>query len=64
MNSQFELELKKRLNEEIEKIKDAMSSGISVNSHSDYMKLVGKCAAFREVQDVLCGEVSTDLNMR
>lgn len=64
LNTQFEATLRERITEEREKIKNALALGTGVKDFGDYMKLVGKCTAYQEVCDTLCGEVSDHLNKR
>ena len=62
-NIQFEIELKKLINDEIERIKDNLSSGLSVVDYADYRHQVGKILGLRSVSE-LCEEVQSILAKR
>jgi hypothetical protein len=62
-NNLFEQELKKAIEEEIERLKDNVSNGLSVVDYSDYKHQVGKIAGLRIVLD-LCEAVQSEISKR
>jgi hypothetical protein len=62
-NNLFEKELRKLITEEIERLKDNVSNGLSVVDYSDYKHQVGKIAGFRTVLE-LCDVVQSELSKR
>ena len=63
-NSQFETELKKRLAEEIDRLKVNLAQGLAVKSYDEYRHLVGQIFAFERVANEYCDEVQTAINKR
>jgi hypothetical protein len=59
----FEKELRKLITEEIERLKDNVSNGLSVVDYSDYKHQVGKIAGLRTVLE-LCDMVQSELSKR
>jgi len=59
-NTQFENELKKLIQEEISRISDNLSNGLSIVDYPDYKHQVGKILGLRSVLE-LCAEVQTIL---
>jgi hypothetical protein len=62
-NNLFEKELRKLITEEIERLKDNVSNGLSVVDYSDYKHQVGKIAGLRTVLE-LCDMVQSELSKR
>jgi hypothetical protein len=63
-NNQFEAELKKRIAEEIDRLKDNLAIGLAVTDYPKYQHLIGQIFAFRTVVDSYCDEVTTAINKR
>jgi hypothetical protein len=59
----FEIELKKLINEEIKRIEENLSNGLSVVDFADYRHQVGKIIALRTVLE-RCDEVQSILNKK
>jgi hypothetical protein len=51
----FEYELKKLIQEEIERLTDVLKSGVSIHDIADYKHLTGQLVAWRKLDD-LCDE--------
>jgi hypothetical protein len=62
-NNQFHIELKKILDEEIEKLVEQITNKLSVSDFANYTYIVGKINALREVYGY-CEEVNTILSKR
>ena len=62
-NNQFEIELKKLIAEEIERLTENLSNGLSVTDFSEYKLYVGKISALRSVVE-MCDDVQTTLSKR
>ncbi len=58
----FESELKKRIIEEIGRIREMMENSSSVNDIAQYKFLVGQIFAYRRVTEYYFDEVNTKLN--
>ena len=63
-NNQFEAELKKRIAEEIDRLKENLAVGLAVPDYPTYKNIVGQIAALRLVDDSYCDEVQTAINKR
>jgi hypothetical protein len=63
-NTQFEYELKKMIREEINRMKDNLSSIASTPDYHTYTNIVGKIWAFERVCDYYCDEVNSLINKR
>jgi len=63
-NTQFEFELKKRITEEVDRIKDNLAAGLAVTDYAQYQNQVGRIAALRTVADYYCNEINTTINER
>lgn len=61
-NSQFEIELKKLIAAEIERLRGDLESGLAVNDHSKYREYVGELRALRKVAESYCDEANTIIN--
>ena len=64
VNTQFEQELKKRIQEEVERVKDIIAAGMAVKDYADYRFHVGRITALRDVADSYCAEVTTKISQR
>lgn len=64
LNTQFEHELKKRINLRMVEIGEVLCAGQAVKDYGAYMKLVGEFQGLTHVADVLCDETNTTLNTR
>ena len=62
-NTQFEIELQKLIDQEIERLKDNLSNGLSVVDYADYKHQVGKILGLRSVIE-LCEEAKSILAKR
>jgi len=51
----FEYELKKLVDEEIERLTDILTLGVSIHDIADYKHITGQLAAWRKLDD-LCDE--------
>jgi hypothetical protein len=63
-NTQFEVELKKLIDDEIERIKDILGVGMSVKDYAEYRFHVGQIEALNKVSSSYCDEVTTIINKR
>jgi len=59
----FEIELRKLINDEIDRIKENLSNGLSTVDYADYRHQVGKVIALRTVLE-RCDEVQSILNQK
>jgi|FreactcultureFD7_1027221.scaffolds.fasta_scaffold78035_2 hypothetical protein len=64
LNTQFEHELKKRIEQRLVAIAEALSAGQAVKDYAGYMKLVGEFQGLKQITDVYCDEVTTTINTR
>jgi hypothetical protein len=62
-NNLFENELKKLIQEEIDRITENLQSGISINDHVEYKLQVGKIAGLRFAAE-LCEEAQHNIIQR
>lgn len=62
MSARFEIELKKRIGEEIERLRDVLAAGLAVKDFAQYQNYAGRITALKAVIDEYCGEVETRLN--
>jgi len=62
-NNLFENELRKSVEEEIDRLKDNLSNGLSVVDYPEYKHQVGKIAGLRTVLE-LCDEVQSKLSKK
>ena len=62
-NNLFEAELKKLIQEEIDRITENLQSGISINDHVEYKLQVGKIAGLRFAAE-LCEEAQHNIIQR
>jgi hypothetical protein len=64
LNTQFEHELKKRLDEERLRIAEILCAGQAVKDYAEYCQYVGQYRAVSLVADSICDEVNTTINTR
>ena len=64
LNSQFEHELKKRLDLRMIEIAEILCNGQAVKDFGDYRKFVGEYQGLRQVAETFCDEVNTTINTR
>lgn len=64
VNTQFEAELKKRVNARRIEIAEILCEGQAVKDYADYKRYVGEYQALTQVADTYCSEVNTTLNQR
>lgn len=64
INTQFEIELKKRVAARMEDICDILSSGQAIKDFADYRRYVGEYQALKQIVDTYCDEVNTTINTR
>jgi len=62
-NNLFEEKIRKLIEDEIERLKNNVSNGMSVVDYSDYKHQVGKIAGLRTVLE-LCDVVQSELSKR
>lgn len=62
-NNQFEVELKKLLFAEIDRLSENLCSGMAINDISHYKHEVGRITSLRAVID-MCDEVNSILSKR
>ena len=63
-NNQFEAELKRRIAEEVDHLKENLAAGLAVTDYPQYREIIGKITAYRLVADSYCDEVQTAINKR
>ena len=63
-NNQYEHELKKRVDEERERLKDILEAGIAIKDYPQYQNYVGQLAAYNKVTSTFFEDVNTTLNKR
>lgn len=62
-NNLFEIELKKLIQEEIDRITEHLQAGLSVNDFQEYKRLVGKIAGLKLAME-LCEEAQKNTIQR
>jgi hypothetical protein len=60
--TRFEAELKKRITEEIERLRDQLAVGMAVKDYAQYQNYVGRLTALTQVVSEFYDEVQTTLN--
>jgi hypothetical protein len=63
-NAQFEVELRKLLAEEIDRLKENLARSTASMDYAEFRHIVGQIAALRRVVDSYCGEVDDIINKR
>ena len=63
-NTQFERELKKLIDEDVDRIKDILADGSGVPDYPTYRRYVGEIHALRRVASDYCDEVNKKLKER
>lgn len=63
-NTQFEFELKKIIDVEIDRIKDILADGSGVTDYAAYRNYVGQIYALRRTAHNYCDDVVTKMNER
>lgn len=58
-DSRFERELRKRIGEELDRLRGVLEVGVAITDHAKYQHCVGQIAAFKRVTDEFCPEVQT-----
>jgi hypothetical protein len=64
VNTQFEHELTKLIDADIERLKGILEVGVAVNNFEEYRHVTGQIFAMKRVRDSYCDEVNTLLNTR
>ena len=64
LNTQFEHELKKLIEDEVERIKDILAVGMSVKDYAEYRFHVGQIEALNKVSTSYCEEATTIISKR
>ena len=64
VNTQFEVELKKRVAARMDDIRDALSDGTAIKDYADYKRYVGEYQGLKQVVETYCDEVTTTINQR
>ncbi len=62
-NNQFEIELKKLLDAEIERLTEIIMIGAAIDDHATYRMYVGKVIALKDVH-AMCEEANAELAKR
>ncbi len=63
-STQFEHELKKRINDRLVEIAEILCDGQAVKDYPDYKRYVGEFQALKQVNESYCDEVNTTINER
>jgi hypothetical protein len=63
-NNQFEIELKKRIAEEIERVKSILATATAIKTFDDFRYYAGRLHGLRDVAEHYCDEVATIMNER
>lgn len=63
LNTQFEAELKKLLNERVREVAAILCDGQAIKDYADYRQYVGQLIALKQIDD-FCDQVNTTLNTR
>jgi hypothetical protein len=58
-DARFERELKKRIAQELERLRNDLEVGIAVTDHAKYQNYVGRIAALKRVTNEFCPEIQT-----
>ena len=64
VNTQFEHELRKRINARLVAIAETLCDGTAIKDFADYRRYVGEFQGLKQVADTFCDEVNTILNKR
>jgi hypothetical protein len=64
LNTQFEAELKKLIDADVERLKDILEVGVAVTDFAAYSHVRGQILALKRVRDSYCDEVNTLLAKR
>jgi len=64
INTQFEVELKKLIAEEVARLKDILADGQAVTDYDAYRFLTGQLFAYARITDAYCDEVKTTISKR
>lgn len=64
LGTQFEHELKKRINDRLVEIAEILCDGQAIKDYADYKKWVGEFQSLKRVADVYCDEVNKTINQR
>lgn len=62
MNSRFEFEFKKRVGQEIERVREVLASGLGVKDYAEYRYYVGQLVVLSKIVDEYWDEVQSQLN--
>jgi hypothetical protein len=64
LNTQFEVELKKLIADEVERIKDILAVGMAVKDYAEYRFHVGQIEALNKISTSYCDEATSIINKR
>jgi hypothetical protein len=64
VNIQFEVELKKLISTEIERLREILDQGRAIKDYAEYREKVGEIAALRRVAENYCSEAQTTISKR
>jgi hypothetical protein len=64
LNTQFEHELKKLIDVDIERLTDILELGVAVRNFDDYRHYAGQILALKRVRDSYCDEANTIIAKR
>lgn len=63
-SSHFEAELRKRIEAQMEHVRDVLCNPEAVKDYNFYMGYIGEYRALRQVLEVFCDEINTKINQR
>ena len=64
MNTQFEYELRKRIAEELDRLRSHLETPSTVADYPTYRDLVGQIATLKRIADSWCDDINKLLNER
>ena len=64
LSTQFEHELKKRIEQRQLEIAEILCTGTAIKDFSDYLRYIGEFRGLKNVSDMYCDEVNTTINQR
>ena len=64
VGTQFEVELKKRVQEEIERLCDDLEAGTAIKDYAQYQHYVGMLKAYRRAISEFCDDVNETISKR
>ena len=64
VNTQFAIELRKRIAEELKRLRDEMDAGLAIKDYAQYQHYVGNIQSLNRVLDEFIDDVNSKLNQR